>query len=73
MWASPSGQPAGVPPADRDPGALLDQAIRERRSQPVGPAGDKHDLAIQMQIHGTILAQPEPAGGPQALADAKDF
>ena len=55
-------QPAGVPPADRDPGALLDEAIRERRSQPVGPPGDKHDLAIQMQIHGTILAQLPRAG-----------
>ena len=45
------GQPPGIPPADRDPGPLLDEAIRKRRSQPVGPAGDKHDLAIQVQIH----------------------
>ena len=42
-------------PADRDPGPLLDETIRKRRSQPVGPAGDKHDLAIQVQIHCTIL------------------
>ena len=36
----------------------LDEAIRKRRSQPIGPASDKHDLAIQVQIHWTILAQP---------------
>jgi hypothetical protein len=40
------GQPMAVPPADRDPGPFLDQAIRKRRSQPVGPACDEHDLAI---------------------------
>lgn len=45
------GQPVRIPPADRDPGPLLDEAIRKRRSQPIGPASDKHDLAIQVQIH----------------------
>ena len=45
------GQAMGVPPADRDPGAFLDEAVRKRRSQPVGPAGDEHDLALQVQIH----------------------
>jgi hypothetical protein len=58
-----SGQPAGIPPADRDPGPLFHEATRKRRSQPVGPASDKHDLAIQMQIHRTILAQP-PSTAP---------
>ena len=56
------GQSAGVPPADGYPGALLDEAIRERRSQPVGPAGDEHDLVLQVQIHRTILAQPPRVG-----------
>jgi hypothetical protein len=45
------GQPVRIPPADRHPGPLLDEAIRKRRSQPIGPASDKHDLAIQVQIH----------------------
>jgi hypothetical protein len=45
------GQPVRIPPADRDPGPLLDEAIRKRRSQSVGPASDKHDLANQVQIH----------------------
>ena len=45
------GQPARIPPADRDPGPLLDEATRQRRPQPVGPASDKHNLAIQVQIH----------------------
>ena len=52
------GQPARVPPADRDPGPFLDEAVRKRGSQPVGPAGDEYDLAVQVQIHGPILAQP---------------
>jgi hypothetical protein len=46
-----SGQPVRISPADRDPGPLLDEAIRKRRPQPIGPASDKHDLAIQVQIH----------------------
>jgi hypothetical protein len=45
------GQPMAVPPAPRDPGALVDEPGRKRRSQPVGPAGDQHDLACQVQIH----------------------
>ena len=55
-------QPLAVPPADRDPGPFLDEALRKRRSQPVGPAGDEHDLASQVQIHWAILAQPSTAG-----------
>jgi hypothetical protein len=46
-----SGQPTGISPADRDPGPFLHEATRKRSAQPVGPASDKHDLAIQMQIH----------------------
>jgi hypothetical protein len=38
-----------------DPGPLLDHAARERRPQPVGPAGVEADLAVQVQIHGIIL------------------
>ena len=57
------GQPAGITPADRDPGPLLDEAVRQRRAQPVGPAGDKHDLATQVQIHWTIVAQPRRRAG----------
>ena len=45
--ASRSENPARRP----RPGPLLDEAIRKRRSQPVGPASDKHDPAIQVQIH----------------------
>jgi hypothetical protein len=45
------GQPVGVPPAYRDPGPFLDEPIGKRRSQPVAPACDEHDLAIQVQIH----------------------
>ena len=45
------GQPMGVPPADRDPRSFFGEPIRKRRAQPIGPAGDQHDLAGQVQIH----------------------
>ena len=47
----------GVPAADRDPRTFLDEPIRQRRSQSVGAASDEDDLAIQVQIHRSILAQ----------------
>ncbi len=52
------GQPIGVPPADRYPGAFLCQPIRQGGSQPVCPACDEDDLAVEVQIHNAILAQP---------------
>ena len=52
------GQPLRVPPADRDAGPFFNEPVRKRRSQPVGPAGDQHDLAREVQIHRAILAQP---------------
>jgi hypothetical protein len=39
------GQPIGIPPADRDARPFLDEAIRKRRPEPIGPAGDQHDLS----------------------------
>ena len=44
----------------QQPDAFFDEAFRERRPQPVGPAGDDHDLVLQVQIHQTILAQRPP-------------
>jgi lysyl-tRNA synthetase class 1 len=52
------GQPAGVPSAHRHFGPFFYEPARQRRAQPVGPACDQDDFAVEMQIHTVIVPQP---------------